>query len=151
MGGIVVSEGFTKLGLWEVQGSNPVDSQNNFTYKHNVQRMSDTWRPWVGPRVLILFAQNGHVSTSNSPTSTKENVPHHPPATSLYGWYGPATSPYGLYGQVQSTSKIFACLAWRTDRDIFSIRTPFEKVNIPPESGRRDRHNGTIFVAFLAL
>jgi hypothetical protein len=47
----------------------------------------------------------------------------------------PATSPYGLYGQVQSASKNFACLPWRTDRDIFSIRTPFEKVNIPPESG----------------
>ena len=47
--------------------------------------------------------------------------------------------------------KIFACLAWRTDCDIFSIQTPFEKVNIPPESGRRDGRNGTVFVAFRAL
>jgi hypothetical protein len=96
-------------------------------------------------------SSTGHVSTCYSPTSTNENVPHHPPATSPYGWYGPATSPYGLYGQVQSASKNFACLAWRTDRDIFSIRTPFEKVNILPESGRRDGRNGTIFVTFRAL
>jgi hypothetical protein len=50
-----------------------------------------------------------------------------------------------------SQHQIFACLARRTDRDNFSIRTPFEKVNIPPESGRRDGRNGTIFVAFRAL
>ena len=47
--------------------------------------------------------------------------------------------------------KFFTCLAWRTDRDIFSIRSPFDKVNILPESGRRDEHNGTVFVAFRAL
>jgi hypothetical protein len=45
----------------------------------------------------------------------------------------------------------FCCLARRTDRDNFSIRTPFAKVNIPPESGRRDGRNGTIFIAFRAL
>ena len=45
----------------------------------------------------------------------------------------------------------FPCLAWRTNRDIFSIRTPFEKVNIPPESRRRDGRNGTIFIAFWVL
>jgi hypothetical protein len=45
----------------------------------------------------------------------------------------------------------FSCLAWRTDRDISSIRTPFAKVNIPPESGRRDGRNGTVFVSFRAL
>jgi hypothetical protein len=77
---------------------------------------------------------------ANQPTTTAMSSP--------YDLYGPATSPYGLYGQVQSASKNFACLAWRTDRDISFIRTPFEKVNIPPESGRRDRHNGTVFVAF---
>jgi hypothetical protein len=45
----------------------------------------------------------------------------------------------------------FACLNFRTERDIFSIRTPFDKVNIPPESRRRDRRNGIGFVAFRAL
>jgi hypothetical protein len=45
----------------------------------------------------------------------------------------------------------FACLTFQTERDIFFIRTPFDKVNIPPESGRRDRHNGIGFVAFRAL
>jgi hypothetical protein len=45
----------------------------------------------------------------------------------------------------------FACLAWRTECDIFSIRTPFEKKIIPPESGRRDRCNGVSFIKFRAL
>jgi hypothetical protein len=72
----VVSGGFTKFVLWEVQGSNPVDSQYNFTYKHNDQRMSDTWRPRVGPRVLILFAQNEHVSTPYSPKNRPTKICH---------------------------------------------------------------------------
>jgi hypothetical protein len=116
----VVSGGFPKLGLWEVQGSNPVDSQNNFTYKHNVQRMSDTWHPRVGPCVLILFTQNGHVSTPYSPTNNQPTI-----ATSsnchIIMMVRPSTWPYGLYGQVQSASQIFAFLAWRTDRDIVSV------------------------------
>ena len=148
MAGKLVSEGFVRFVLWEVKGSNPMDSQYNFYIWNNDQRMSDTWRPQVGPLVLILFAHNGHVSTCYSPTSTKENAPHHPPAMSPYGWYDPAMSPYG---QVQSASKKISYLAWRTDRDIFSIRTPFEKENIPLESGRRDRRNGTVFVTFRAL
>jgi hypothetical protein len=45
----------------------------------------------------------------------------------------------------------FACFIFRTERDIFSIRTPFDEVNIPSESGRRDGCNGTGFVAFRAL
>jgi hypothetical protein len=45
----------------------------------------------------------------------------------------------------------FACLTYRTERDIFSIRSPFDKVNIPPESGRRDRRNGIGFVTFREL
>ena len=73
---------------------------------------------------------------------TNKNAPCLPPAMSSW-WYGPTTCPYGLYGQVQSASQIFACLAWRTDRDISSIRTLFAKVNIPPESRRRDGRNGT--------
>jgi hypothetical protein len=42
-------------------------------------------------------------------------------------------------------------LTFRTERDISSIRTPFDEVNIPPESGRRAGRNGTGFVAFRAL
>ena len=45
----------------------------------------------------------------------------------------------------------FACLTFRTERDIFSIRTPFDIKIIPPESGRRDGRNGTGFIAFRAL
>jgi hypothetical protein len=82
---------------------------------------------------------------------------------------GPATSPvrtchgpvtcrtdltrvlYGLYGQVQSASQNFACLARRTECDIFFIRTPFAIKIIPPESGRRAGRHGVGFVGFRAL
>jgi hypothetical protein len=47
-----------------------------------------------------------------------------------------------------SQRHFFPCLARRTDRDNFSIQTPFAKINIPPESGERDGRNGTVFVAF---
>jgi hypothetical protein len=103
----------------------------------------------------------GHVSTLYWLQMTRVNTPldnHHPIkyATTSSNYHvimmvRPSTWPYGLYGQVQSASQIFACLAWRTDRDISSIRTPFAKVNIPPESGRRDGRNGTVFIAFRAL
>jgi hypothetical protein len=83
--------------------------------------------------------------------STNECLPHHPPDTSSYGLYGPATSDRTDCTDRYSQHQIFACLAWRTDRDIFFIRRPFDKVNIPPESGRRDGCNGTVFVAFRAL
>ena len=109
--------------------------------------MGDTWRPWIGPRVSLLFATNrtrvNFLFAIHQPTTTCH--------VTIVRSYDPGTSPYRLYGQVKSTSKNFACLAWWTDRDIFSIRTPFEKVNIPPELGRRDKRNGTIFVAFWAL
>jgi hypothetical protein len=47
-----------------------------------------------------------------------------------------------------TVNNFFACLPYQTKRDIFSIRSPFDKVNIPPESGIRDRRNGIGFVAF---
>jgi hypothetical protein len=50
-----------------------------------------------------------------------------------------------------TVNNFFTCLTYQTERDIFSIRSPFDKVNIPPESGRRDGRNGTGFVAFRAL
>jgi hypothetical protein len=58
--------------------------------------------------------------------------------------------PYGLYG-LHSRQKKISCLTFRTECDIFSIRIPFDKVNIPPESGRRDGRNGIGFVAFRSL
>jgi hypothetical protein len=45
------------------------------------------------------------------------------------------------------STQIFTCLTWRSNRDISSIRTPFAKINIPPESGKRDGRNGTVFVS----
>jgi hypothetical protein len=40
----------------------------------------------------------------------------------------------------------FTCLGFRSERDNFRIRSPFEEVNIWPESGRRDGRNGIGFV-----
>jgi hypothetical protein len=55
--------------------------------------------------------------------------------------------PYGLYSHhatwhctdctvIIPLIFFFACLPFRTERDIFCIRSPFDEVNIPPESGR---------------
>jgi hypothetical protein len=132
--------------MGEVRGSNPTDSHKTFTYNQPMRGTRGSHG--LGHMSSYHFPSTGHVSTHHSPTSTNENMPHHPPTTSPYRWYGPATSLHGLYGQVQSASKNFAYSAWQTDHDIFSIWTPFEKVNIPPESGRRDGRNGTIFVTF---
>jgi hypothetical protein len=62
----------------------------------------------------------------------------------------PRQRPYGLYG-LHSQQFFFAYLTFQTECDIFSIQTPFNKVNIPPESGRRDRCNGVGFIGFQAL
>jgi hypothetical protein len=135
------------LGVGEVRGSNPADSHIFYIQPHN-QIMSDTWRPPIGPRVLTPFSSymtrvtrgfDGHQPTKTCHVTTVRS----------YGLYGPATSDCtDWYSQHQI---FFACLAWRTDHDIFFIRCPFDKVNIPPESGRRDGRNGTVFVAFRAL
>jgi hypothetical protein len=45
--------------------------------------------------------------------------------------YGPATCPVRTVRIGTVSIQNFACLAWRTKCDIFSIRTPFDKVNIP--------------------
>jgi hypothetical protein len=96
------------------------------------QPVSDTWCPWIGPRVLLLLATQGQVSTFNLPTINQSTSTMSPP----YGVYGPTTSYHTDCTDRYNQHQIFACLAWRTDHDIFSIWTPFEKVNIPPESGR---------------
>jgi hypothetical protein len=68
--------------------------------------------------------------------------------------YGPTMSTYehAMLVSVQTvrttqSAIFFACLTFQTEHDIFSIRSPFDKVNIPPESGRRDGHNGVGFIA----
>jgi hypothetical protein len=69
-----------------------------------------------------------------------------------------AVWPYNLYSHhatwtvrtVQS-SPFFAYFPFQTERNIFLIRNPFDEINIPPKSGRRDRRNGASFVAFRAL
>ena len=50
-----------------------------------------------------------------------------------------------------SPHQIFPCLTFRTERDIFSIPSLFDEVNIPPELGERDGRNGTGFVTIQAL
>jgi hypothetical protein len=105
----------------------------------------DTCHLWIGPSVRQKSKSACHMSL---------------PEAATCHLYGPATCH--LYGHAtsasvrtvrtaQSTIFFFACLTFRTECDIFSIRTPFDKVNIPPESGRRDGRNGTGFVAFRAL
>jgi hypothetical protein len=81
----------------------------------------------------------------------------------LYGpdtWrlYGPTMSAYGRTKSASvrtirtaQSAIFFSYLTFQTECDIFSIRTPFDKVNIPPESGRRDEHNGVGFIGFQAL
>jgi hypothetical protein len=60
----------------------------------------------------------------------------------LYGLTRVCTDCTDRYSQLPK----FACLAFRTERDIFLIRTPFAIKIIPPDSGRRDGRNGTGFV-----
>jgi hypothetical protein len=135
----------------EVRGSNPADSHIQFYIANIDQPTRDTWRPCIGPRALMPFAANVtrvNIQLDNQQPIKMHHVFHlpcHHDGTAL------PRGPYGLYGQVQSAFQIFACLAWQTDRDNSFIRTPFAKVNIPPESGRRDGRNGTVFIAFRAL
>jgi hypothetical protein len=91
-----------------------------------------------------------HVSTSNWSTTVQPKCATSP-IRHVSKMVRPSTWPYGLYGQVQSASQIFTCLTWRSNRDISSIRTPFAKINIPPESGKRDGRNGTVFISIRAL
>jgi hypothetical protein len=138
------SDDYIKVYMWgEVPGSNLADS-HYILYSNINQTNGGHVAPMDWATCLLIICHQP--DTCQLPIHPKQpiNIFH----VTTVRPYGPATSPYGLYGQVQSASKNFACLAWRTDRDIFSIRTPFEKVNIPPESGRRDGCNGTVFVTF---
>jgi hypothetical protein len=51
-----------------------------------------------------------------------------------------------LYGLYSHPLFLPVCFSDRTR--YLLIRSPFDEVNIPPESGRRDGRNGTGFVAF---
>ena len=46
---------------------------------------------------------------------------------------------------------LFTSFGFRSECDNFRIRSPFDKVNIPPESGRWAGRNGVGFVGFRAL
>jgi hypothetical protein len=128
-------------------GVEPRGLPHNFTQPYE-PKMSDTWRLRIGPRVLTPFARyRTCVNSRFANNQPINNSPHHhrTVCTAL---------PRQTVRTVRTGTvsiKFFAYLAWRTDRDIFSIRCPFDKVNIPPESGRRDGRNGTVFVAFRAL
>ena len=103
----------------------------------------DTCRILVMPRVLRMNLPRvaswlAHVSCMDMPRQLYEH------ATS-------AVRPCHVDCTDCTVIPFFACLTFRTERDIFSIRTPFDEVNIPPKSGRRDRRNGIGFVAFRAL
>ena len=127
----------------------------HITFKQpNSQNRGATWQPLIGPRGTLPFAKKmprvatlfGHQQqirichiTCQCHDSMYGCLRHH--CTVLPR--GSTACPVSII--------FFTCFARRTDLDNFSIRTPFAKVNIPPESGERDRRNGTVFVAFRAI
>ena len=69
-----------------------------------------------------------HVSCTESSMCRRMDLPHVPVWTD--------TCPVRTVRTCTVSIQNFACLAWWTECDIFSIQTPFDKVNIPSESGR---------------
>jgi hypothetical protein len=124
--------------------------------------MGATWQPFIGPRGTFPLPKICHVSPNYSSSCQPITMchviklPSHLPRVPRHHSRSPHVSTVRPC-HVSSTACpvsikfFFTCLARRTDRDNFSIRTPFAKINIPPESGERDGRNGTIFVAFRAL
>jgi hypothetical protein len=98
----------------------------------------DTCHPLTGPTVPILCSITYHMS---SPEATMS-------AIWSYGLYSQPTTWHCMDCMDYTVTHFFACLGFRTECDIFRIRSPFDEVNIWPESGRRDRHNGAGFVGF---
>jgi hypothetical protein len=145
------------LVLGEVRGSNPTASII-FTKQNMSQSNEGHVAPkhWATCPLLICFQYDTCHHMIGQPPANN-NAPHHQTANSAAkSSYGRLRQLYGLCHVSSTTCPVsapffFTCLARRTDRDIFSIQTLFAKVNIPPESGRRDRRNGTIFIAFQAL
>jgi hypothetical protein len=118
----------------EVRGSNPAAS--NILHINSLANQRATCGTLGLGHVSSYYRPpNDTCQHLTRPKSTNQFPPHHRIATSSNGTSLPRhrTDCTDRYSQ---HPKIFACLTWRTDRDISSIRTPFEKVNIPPESGR---------------
>ena len=143
---------FQRLWHWgRSEGRTPRTPHINFTYMQPYKPITQWHVALMGWATCPNFIGcKWHVSTPHWETTIQYKY-----ATSsnchIIMMVRPSTWPYGLYGQVQLASQIFPCLTWRSNRDISSIRTPFAKVNIPPESGKWDRRNGTIFIAFWEL
>jgi hypothetical protein len=127
----------------------------NFTKRTNIncQQMGATWQPLIGPRGTMPFARSlPRVAFRFARCQPIKYCHITRCQVSMYGRSVSTVRPcHVAVRPAQSASFFFACLARRTDLDNFSIRTPFAKINIPPESGERDGRNGTIFVAFRAL
>jgi hypothetical protein len=111
----------------------------------------------IGPRHRTVATSSCHVSSSCAATCHHPALPRHctESTSALYGLpcVTVRTCHVSLYGRATSAVRTgtvsipkFACLAFRTERDIFLIRTPFAIKIIPPDSGRRDGRNGTGFV-----
>jgi hypothetical protein len=66
--------------------------------KPNSQSMSDTWRPPVGPRVLILFVHKRTRVNTRFDDNRSMKMCHVTPTATSSCWYSLATWSYGLYG-----------------------------------------------------
>jgi hypothetical protein len=107
------------------------------------QNRGATWQPFIGPR--------GTFSFDNKMPRIITLFDHHQPTRTFHvGCQGVPSchvtatcDSYGLPSQ-----HFFACFTFRSERDIFSIRTPFDIKIIPPESGRRGGQNGIGFIEF---
>jgi hypothetical protein len=144
----MVSGGWRRLCIvGEVRGSNPTDSHIFY-----IQPLSNQWVTRGAHRLGHVSSYHlppkGHMAAPDSPTVNQSTYAMSP-------LYGRTVLPRQTVRTVRtgtvSIKFFFACLAWRTDHNIFSIRSPFDRVNIPPESGRRDGRNDIVFVAFRAL
>jgi hypothetical protein len=131
-----------------------VSLQDWSKYVPKTPKLPDTCRLPVLPRVLYgpchvivrtchVIVRTCHVSSPGAATSPVRTLPRQ-----LYGLARVCTDCTDRYSQ---QSQNFACLARRTECDIFLIRTPFAIKIIPPESGRRAGRHGVGFVGFRAL
>jgi hypothetical protein len=137
----------------EVRGSN-LAASIIVLYDQTSQTRGATWQPLIGPRGTLQFAPKmPRVQILLVQMSTNQRFPCQQGCH--ISCHGCTIIPCHCHVWViwtvwTGTVSIifFTCLARQTDRDNFSIRTPFAKINIPSESGERDGRNGTIFVAF---
>ena len=101
----------------------------------NSQTMSDTWRPPIGPRVLILFAHKRTRVTIQFADNQPMKMCHiiqltcHHDGTALPRGRTDCTDRYSQH--------FFPCLTFWTDRYIFRSRCPFETKRVALGSRRR--------------